>query len=139
MLRASVVGSLSKGCPDLPYTELTLTVPKTLKGTWASALNRTENRQELYDSWRSITEIFSLFFLTYPTDTVAAISGLARYVAQVTNDEYIAGLWRGDLIYGLTWGLQNESDAPIAQSHNQVAYRTPSHLILAQRFAAHHA
>lgn len=36
-------------------------------------------------------------------DRLPALAGLARIVQSRTNDEYLAGLWRGDLAAGLLW------------------------------------
>jgi hypothetical protein len=41
--------------------------------------------------------------LTYGTDKLPAISGLARLYSERLNNEYVAGLWRNSLLEGLAW------------------------------------
>jgi hypothetical protein len=42
--------------------------------------------------------------LTYRTDVFPALSGLARaFHRQMIDDQYLAGLWRNDIIRGLFW------------------------------------
>lgn len=41
--------------------------------------------------------------LTRATDKLPAISGIASLYAEKINDEYLAGLWRSQLVEGLMW------------------------------------
>ncbi|CAH0045024.1 unnamed protein product [Clonostachys solani] len=60
--------------------------------------------EELYNEWgKSIAPIYSDRQFTKPEDALPAISGLARYFSIVLADEYIAGLWKRDMIRGLIW------------------------------------
>ncbi|KAI1658608.1 HET-domain-containing protein [Daldinia decipiens] len=56
-----------------------------------------------FDFWLTIIENYSSRQLTKPTDTLPALSGLAREFHRATGDTYVAGLWKMDLIQGLTW------------------------------------
>jgi hypothetical protein len=48
-----------------------------------------------------------LFFnLTNPDDVLPAISGLAHRMTETTGDEYLAGLWKNHLQYGLLWFVE---------------------------------
>lgn len=53
--------------------------------------------------WYQVVHLYSRRNLTKSTDRLPALAGLAAYFKQSLDDEYCAGLWRKDLIYGLTW------------------------------------
>jgi hypothetical protein len=63
-----------------------------------------ETRQ-LIDYWYAIVEQYISRSLTYSTDRLPAISGIAKTIAAVTNYTYIAGLWREDLLRSLCWQI----------------------------------
>ncbi|KAF4614372.1 hypothetical protein G7Y89_g15365 [Cudoniella acicularis] len=46
---------------------------------------------------------FSKRILTFPSDRLPAISGIAQDLSRKTKETYIAGLWKSDLLYGLCW------------------------------------
>ncbi|KAI0850671.1 heterokaryon incompatibility protein-domain-containing protein [Daldinia vernicosa] len=56
-----------------------------------------------FNFWLTIIENYSSRQLTKPTDTLPALSGLAKEFHQATGDTYVAGLWKMDIIQGLTW------------------------------------
>lgn len=61
--------------------------------------------RELYELWHTIVEKYSQLTknLTYQSDVFPALSGIAKRFAFLADDQYIAGLWRRDLIAGLMW------------------------------------
>lgn len=58
---------------------------------------------EVYHEWRTIVELYSRMKLTFPTDVLVALSGLAQLVQNATGGEYLAGLWRNDIAHQLLW------------------------------------
>ncbi|KAI1472184.1 HET-domain-containing protein [Daldinia caldariorum] len=56
-----------------------------------------------FDFWLKIIENYSSRQLSQATDVLTALSGLAREFHQATGDMYVAGLWKRDIIQGLTW------------------------------------
>jgi hypothetical protein len=48
-------------------------------------------------SWRNILHRYSAAHLTKPSDRLVAIAGLAKSIQDVTHEDYIAGMWRGQL------------------------------------------
>ncbi|KAF2108727.1 hypothetical protein BDV96DRAFT_259211 [Lophiotrema nucula] len=58
---------------------------------------------ERYRAWRRLVNLYSGCSLTYESDALPAISGLARRFQEVVEDEYLAGLWLKDLPNGLLW------------------------------------
>lgn len=56
-----------------------------------------------YDLWYKAVEEFTRRDITVQTDKLPAISALAQVFQNAIGDEYLAGLWRGDLLRGLLW------------------------------------
>jgi hypothetical protein len=56
-----------------------------------------------YDYWMEIVQQYSCCILTNDNDRFPAILGLVKYFARALDDEYVAGLWRGDLFRELLW------------------------------------
>ena len=59
--------------------------------------------REVYRKWLCVVEYFSKCQLTYEEDRFPALIGLAKYWKVNTKDEYVAGIWVRDLLYGLLW------------------------------------
>jgi hypothetical protein len=68
-------------------------IPGSLRYNWSSK----------YQCWMKLVEKYSLCSLTYETDRLLALSGLAKHFAKTFDDEYIAGLWRKDMFHQLLW------------------------------------
>ena len=60
-------------------------------------------RDGLIDIWHAIVDQYSHRSLSYVTDKLPAISGLASEFQRITGDEYCAGLWRRDFPHTLCW------------------------------------
>ncbi|KAF9697045.1 hypothetical protein EKO04_005105 [Ascochyta lentis] len=60
---------------------------------------------EARDSWIQICEQYSRLSLSKPGDKLVAMSGIAGVFGQQKekDDEYLAGLWKSELPYGLLW------------------------------------
>ncbi|KAH7116957.1 heterokaryon incompatibility protein-domain-containing protein [Dendryphion nanum] len=62
------------------------------------------DHQQIYECWNKIIiSPYSTRNLTFNTDTLPALSGIAKYFMQHLQDEYLAGLWRQNLIVALLW------------------------------------
>ncbi|KAH9474381.1 hypothetical protein JR316_0012839 [Psilocybe cubensis] len=59
----------------------------------------------LYGLWRTIVEDMTLLDLTYESDRLPALAGLASRFAKYLpkNERYLAGLWEGDFVRDLLW------------------------------------
>lgn len=62
-----------------------------------------DERVTYYDQWLQLVQTYSQLELTYKTDRLPALSGIAYLVASKTEDAYIAGLWKQDISAGLLW------------------------------------
>ncbi|KUJ19671.1 HET-domain-containing protein [Mollisia scopiformis] len=59
--------------------------------------------EERYNRWLRMVEGYSQRKLSVLSDKFPAVSGLAAEYSYLLKDDYIAGLWRKDLIRGLCW------------------------------------
>lgn len=59
--------------------------------------------KEQYDLWYRAVEEYSRRDLSVAKDKLPAISALAQVFQELIEDEYLAGIWRGDLLRGLMW------------------------------------
>jgi hypothetical protein len=68
----------------------------------------------LYRRWLSLVLPYARCELTYRSDRFPALSSLAKSFQRPMKDEYLAELWRGDLLLGLFWIVWSykEYDAP---------------------------
>lgn len=53
---------------------------------------------------------YSKCCLTYPSDKLIALSGIAKYMTEITGDEYIAGFWRKSLLRFLPWNVTDHQE-----------------------------
>jgi Heterokaryon incompatibility protein (HET) len=77
-----------------------------------------------YDVWSGIVEAYSRSKLTYESDKLVALAGLAMEIAQIfQRDGYLAGLWQSGLPYSLMWTANGDTDNAIVRPRK---YRAPS-------------
>jgi hypothetical protein len=62
--------------------------------------------RELYQCWDSLMNEYGKRSVTFDKDRLPAIAGLARIVGEALQDQYLAGLWKGDLLESLLWDLR---------------------------------
>ncbi|KAI0424217.1 heterokaryon incompatibility protein-domain-containing protein [Xylaria sp. FL1042] len=84
-------------------------------------LERSKNKQHIYDIWLEFAERYTGRLLTYPQDALPAISGAAKLFAERLGDEYLAGIWRSDL-RGILWSYPSIPMTP-PQDLDQVLNR----------------
>jgi hypothetical protein len=68
------------------------------------------------NTWESVVTAYTSLKLTYPSDKLPALSGLAQRMARITtgeertNGQYIAGLWRDALPRQLLWYMPDTGE-----------------------------
>lgn len=82
-------------------------------------------RGTVHDFWYTlIVSAYSPRRLTYPSDKLPALAGVASRISAVTLDDYLAGHWRTELERSLFWTTHTESHAGHPARVN--CYRAPS-------------
>lgn len=70
----------------------------------------------VYTSWRDMVIKYSTCGLTYQTDKLIAIYGIANYVEDSGFDQSLAGLWQRSLAFDLLWTVKAPRDRVIRNS-----------------------
>jgi Heterokaryon incompatibility protein (HET) len=63
----------------------------------------------LYSTWRELLEQFTMCELTFPKDKFIAIDGIASTLQSWLEDVYIAGCWKGSILYDLLWKVSHST------------------------------
>lgn len=63
--------------------------------------------------WSNLVTQYSERNITVDSDRLLAISGVAQHIQYLTDDEYLAGLWRSNLLFNLLW----YSSGPLLTRH----------------------
>ncbi|KAI0194773.1 heterokaryon incompatibility protein [Xylaria flabelliformis] len=70
----------------------------------STSLNRPQKMElSIFNLWQNVVQRYSQCALTYPSDKLFAIAGIAQLFHDATGDEYVAGLWKSRLIEMLDW------------------------------------
>ncbi|MCJ1401284.1 hypothetical protein MMC11_004496 [Xylographa trunciseda] len=64
--------------------------------------------------WEKICETFTQRALTLSSDRALAVSGIAQIFAELSGDQYIAGLWKSCFHSGLLWKIEHRYPQPTA-------------------------
>jgi hypothetical protein len=72
--------------------------------------------------WLAVVEEYSQRKLTKDSDKLPALSGLASFIANHTNDEYYAGLWRDHILEDLHWRVYVREEVRITCTHDNPVY-----------------
>ena len=73
------------------------------------------------DHWVVAVDRFSRSEITFPSDKLVALSGLARTLHDESLGSYMGGLWSEDIIHQLTWEVKGDR-----QRERPKDYRCPS-------------
>lgn len=73
----------------------------------------------VYSTWYGLLHYYSRRIFTVASDRLAALAGFASRMQVMLEDEYCAGLWKGDLIRGLLWnhGRHHRAGYPSADDN----------------------
>ena len=78
-----------------------------------------------YHLWNKIVTAYTAGELTMPSDKLIAISGVAKRMKALADDEYLAGLWKSTLASGLLWMVNHGKQANGLPSTRAAQYRAP--------------
>ncbi|CAG9994286.1 unnamed protein product [Clonostachys byssicola] len=91
-------------------------------------IGSSQNELALF-SWSDIIWQYGRLELTVPSDRLIALSGLARHMQDLVQDEYVAGLWRSAMITGLLWRVnhrERQRDGEETAARRLVGAHVPS-------------
>ena len=71
------------------------------------------SRIQKADHWRNILQNYCRRDLKLPTDRLPALAGVARELATLWKDTYIAGMWRDCIVFNLCWTFVRSGDQPV--------------------------
>ena len=78
---------------------------------WAGPVTkRSINRLSIpqcFDYWIETLQTYPEMILTVPSDKFPALSGLASWIQNATNTQYVAGIWQEDFFQGLLWYISS--------------------------------
>ncbi|KAH8769399.1 heterokaryon incompatibility protein-domain-containing protein [Hyaloscypha sp. PMI_1271] len=77
-----------------------------------------------FETWHKIVENYSRRKLTVPSDKILAIAGVAKALQSHIGSDYLAGLWRANLINDLLW--HRKGDAITHGEQDPTSYYAPS-------------
>jgi hypothetical protein len=90
---------------DSPLTFASAYEPKKHYVQALASLTRTS----LPQYWRELVEQYSRLDLSFPSDRLPALSGLAKQMAKFRKVAYLAGLWESSIIDDLLWKADDPS------------------------------
>ena len=76
-------------------------------------------------AWLKLVQHYTKLGITKVQDRLPALSGLAKMIQTQTNDTYVAGLWKSNLVEGLAWALSGK-DFKAEELHNKRPYTAPT-------------
>ncbi|KAH7067258.1 heterokaryon incompatibility protein-domain-containing protein [Paraphoma chrysanthemicola] len=84
--------------------------------TWRHAKQQPADDEAsvIFDEWRELVNEYAMRNLTYMTDRLPAIAGVASRFHSLTKSNYIAGLWEDELPLSLGWYRRDLTDTPSA-------------------------
>ena len=85
-----------------------------------NAQRRSWFRWNHYDAWYRMLEAYSSRELSFDSDRLPALSGLAGLFQGAHGSTYAAGLWREDLQIGLAWYVTSNDRRPAKKHRGQV-------------------
>ncbi|KAH8592275.1 heterokaryon incompatibility protein-domain-containing protein [Bisporella sp. PMI_857] len=76
-----------------------------------------------YGCWHHLIESYSIRELTFESDKLPAVSGVAKQIQKRTNSVYLAGLWGENLPMELCWSVDyvSSNSPPLMQPETYIA------------------
>ncbi|KAK5697678.1 hypothetical protein LTR17_023892 [Elasticomyces elasticus] len=112
-------------CLATPHeTGYSLAMPKTSFPLASSSVPDISARAALLERWAILAEEYTSRSLTYPTDALVALSGVARAFDAAGLGAYHAGMWEHGLPLDLSWETVYQPDLHTAEP--QIEYIAPS-------------
>ena len=79
-----------------------------------------------FSLWKKVMEAYSRSILTFSSDKMIALSGIAKIARETFRDEYVAGMWRTCLESQLLWNIDKTRQVNGEASTRGTGYRAPT-------------
>lgn len=89
-------------------------------------LSNTSQQATPFNLWNDVVEGYSVRQLTFDTDRLPALSGVASQMNRRLNAQYVAGMWKENLHLDLCWFVDGEQAGALAPSPVSSNYIAPS-------------
>ncbi|KAL0936984.1 heterokaryon incompatibility protein [Colletotrichum truncatum] len=109
--------------PDAPLDDLTKRGHVKDLGLGCGVSHGSSDSRNAHLCWDDIVYDYTRCDITFAGDKMVALSAVAKEMALVFGDEYVAGMWRRYLESGLLWHVCENRTAP---SPRAAVYRAPS-------------
>jgi hypothetical protein len=80
----------------------------------------------IFGDWYRVVQEYSYLQLSHEEDVFPAISGISKQFRTMLGSQYIAGLWRDDIISGLCWYVGLQKDPEPVRAQRSTEWRAPS-------------
>lgn len=87
-------------------------LPNGFPGDYTFSLIGKKQRRHFQIWWELVVRLYSAANLTFQSDKLPAIAGIARSVAKERGGQYLAGMWRENLEIQLCWQAQHPQSKP---------------------------
>lgn len=79
-----------------------------------------------YNGWHNLISTYSVRQLTYESDRLPALSGVAAKINALTQSDYLAGLWKQNLPLDLCWSTDYQISSALMPQLSPSQYIAPS-------------
>ena len=79
---------------------------KVISRNMGGGVSKPLDTATIFRTWTQLVSAYSRKQLSYPSDRLPALSGMAQTVQPVVGGSYLAGLWEKDLLNGLCWSAR---------------------------------
>ena len=82
---------------------------------------------QMHGAWNDIVQVYTKCSLTMSKDKLVAISGIVKCLQPSFKIDYLAGLWRDDLLEQLLWHVEfHDEERRYLAGEKRTEYRAPS-------------
>lgn len=89
---------------------------RSFQGTWLACAEP----DRLFDRWYGILDMYSSMDISYDSDRLPALSGLAKRFQEFGCGDYVAGIWRQSVLDDIGWVGSGMISRPVT-THEQAA------------------
>lgn len=90
------------------------------------ALGAKQSHQDAKAGWRAVVAAYSKTALTYAQDRSVAISGIAKEFQSLLKDDYLAGMWKSNIVSNLLWHVDDYAENIVDVRSKDLENTSPS-------------